>query len=126
MGNKKTTIRILKVEPQTAPYEKEMANDLNGIQEEVGGFFQCVYLADGCIAVCNDEGKINGMELNRRIGNDIIAGPFFIVGDSRDGDFVSLTDEQMQDYENQFEEIQEFSGEEPEAQPSMMFISFDF
>ena len=30
------------------------------------------------------------MELNRRFGNDIIAGPFFIVGDSCDGKFISL------------------------------------
>ena len=71
-------IRVLKIEPGKMPYEKEMVNDLEGIQAEVGGFFECVYLEDGCIAVVNEEGKLNGMELNRRIGNDIIAGPFFI------------------------------------------------
>jgi len=122
----KNTIRILKIEPQKVPYEKEMANDLGGIQAEVEGLFQCVYLDDGCVAVCNEEGKINGMELNRRIGNDMIAGPFFIVGDSEDGDFISLTDEQIETYQQQFAEMQEFTGEESEAQLQMTVMGFHF
>lgn len=119
-------IRILKIEPQKLPYEKIIDNDLEGIQGEVEGLFECVYLDDNCILVCNEEGKLNGMELNRRVGNDIIAGPFFIVGDSMDGEFISLTDEQVEQYTNEFGQIQEFTGEEPEAQPWMEFIGFDF
>lgn len=119
-------IRILKIEPQKLPYEKIIDNNLEGIQGEVEGLFECVYLDDNCILVCNEEGKLNGMELNRRVGNDIIAGPFFIVGDSMDGEFISLTDEQVEQYTNEFGQIQEFTGEEPEAQPWMEFIGFDF
>lgn len=117
-------IRVLKIEPGKMPYEKEMVNDLEGIQAEVGGLFECVYLDDGCIAVVNEEGKLNGMELNRRIGNDIIAGPFFICGDSADGEFVSLTDAECEKYVGEFKGVPEFSGDEPEAQPRMTFISF--
>jgi len=119
-------IRVLKIEPGKMPYEKEMVNDLEGIQAEVGGLFECVYLEDGCIAVVNEEGKLNGMELNRRIGNDIIAGPFFICGDSEDGEFVSLTDAECEKYMGEFKEVPEFSGDEPEAQPRMTFISFKY
>ena len=126
MENIEETIRILKIEPQKLPYEKEIKNDLQGIQGEVEGLFECIYLDDNCILVCNEEGKLNGMELNRRVGNDIIAGPFFIAGDSCDGEFISLTDEQIEQYTNEFSKIQEFTGEEPEAQPRMEFISFDF
>lgn len=61
------------------PYEKEIVNDLEGIQAEVEGMFECVYLDHNCIAVVNEEGKLNGMALNRRIGNDIIAGSFSFV-----------------------------------------------
>ncbi|MSU03476.1 DUF3846 domain-containing protein [Tissierella pigra] len=118
-------IRILKIEPQRLPYEKEISNDLEGIQKEVQGLFECIYLDDNCILVCNEEGKLNGMELNRRVGNDIIAGPFFIVGDSQDGEFISLTDEQIEEYTDEFGQIQEFTGEEPEAQPWMEFRGFD-
>ena len=126
MGKIEKAIRILKVEPQKLPYEKEISNDLEGIQSEVEGLFECIYLDDNCILVCNDEGKLNGMELNRRVCNDIIAGPFFIVGDSQDGEFISLTDEQIEQYTEEFGKIQEFTGEEPEAEPRMEFIGFDF
>lgn len=119
-------IRVLKIEAGKMPYEKEMVNDLEGIQAEVGGLFECVYLEDGCIAVVNEEGKLNGMELNRRIGNDIIAGPFFICGDSEDGEFVSLTDAECEKYMGEFKGVPEFSGDEPEAQPRMTFISFKY
>ncbi|NNJ32060.1 DUF3846 domain-containing protein [Lacrimispora defluvii] len=117
-------IRVLKIEPGKMPYVKEIQNDLEGIQAEVEGLFECVYLENNCIAVVNEEGKINGMELNRRIGNDIIAGPFFICGDSEDGEFVSLTDEQAGMFTKDFNEIPVFTGKEPEAQPRMSFIGF--
>ncbi len=119
-------IRVLKIEPGKMPYEKEMVNDLEGIQAEVGGLFECVYLDDGCIAVVNEEGKLNGMELNRRIGNDIIAGPFFICGDSDDGEFISLTDEQMDVFTSEFKDAPVFTGDEPEAQPRMIVTSFNY
>ena len=120
------TIKVLKIEPGKMPYEKEMVNDLEGIQAEVDGMFECVYLENNCIAVVNEEGKLNGMELNRRIGNDIIAGPFFICGDSADGEFVSLTDAECEKYMGEFKGVPEFSGDEPEAQPRMMFVSFKY
>ena len=120
------TIKILKIEPGKMPFEKEMVNDLEGIQAEVEGMFECVYLDNNCIAVVNEEGKLNGMELNRRIGNDIIAGPFFICGESADGEFVSLTDAECEKYMGEFKGVPEFSGDEPEAQPRMTFISFKY
>lgn len=126
MGKIEERIRILKIEPQKVPYEKEINNDLEGIQGEVEGLFECIYLDEDCTLVCNEEGKLNGMELNRRVGNDIIAGPFFIVGDSNDGEFISLTDEQVEQYKKEFSEIQEFTVEEPEAQAWMEFREFEF
>ena len=122
---KENAIRILKIEPGKMPYEKEIQNDLEGIQTEVEGLFECVYLDDNCIAVVNEEGKINGLELNRRIGNDIIAGPFFICGDSEGGEFVSLTDEQLKSFASEYKDIHSFTGEEPEAQPRMIIIGFN-
>lgn len=120
------TIKVLKIEPGKMPYEKEMVNDLEGIQAEVEGMFECVYLDHNCIAVVNEEGKLNGMELNRRIGNDIIAGPFFICGDSDDGEFISLTDEQLDTFSCEFKDAPVFTGDEPEAQPRMIVTSFNY
>lgn len=63
-------------------FSNNLLEDRDFITDRVEGLFDCLYLDNNCILVCNGEGKINGMELNRRVGNDIIAGPFFIVGDS--------------------------------------------
>ena len=75
-------MRILKVEPGQAPYEKEMEDTLAAIQQEVQGLFQPVYVEDGVILCCNEEGKLLGMEGNRRIPGDVLTGPFFVVGDA--------------------------------------------
>lgn len=74
-------MRILKVAPGKAPYAKEMEEGLKAIQREVEGLFQPLSMGDGVILCCNDEGKLNGMQPNRRLGDDIICGPFFLVGD---------------------------------------------
>lgn len=93
---RKMKMRILKVEPGQAPYVKDIPNTLESIQEEVGGgFFEQLYVGNGIILCCNEEGKLNGMEPNRRFDDDIIFGPFFLVGDSGFGDFISLTDKQL-------------------------------
>ena len=75
-------MRILKIEPGKPAYEKEIENTLDSIQGEVGGgIFQVLYMDDGAILCYNDEGKLLGMEMNRRLYDDIICGPFFMVGD---------------------------------------------
>lgn len=66
------------------------------------------------------------MEPNRRIENDIICGPFFLCGDTPDGEFTSLNEEQIQKYTQQFSDVPTFTGEEPEPEPRMTFIGFDY
>jgi len=117
-------MRILKVEPGKAPYEKEIENELEVIQEEVGGgLFQVLYMEDGTIMCYNDEGKLKGMEMNRRFYDDIICGPFFMVGDAG-SDFRSLTDEEVERYSELLAEPDQFSDYEPNAEPRIWFISF--
>ena len=45
--------------------------------------------------ICNENGKLEGLEGNRRFENDIIVGDFFIATDGGDGDFTSLTDDEI-------------------------------
>ena len=123
---KENMITVLKIEVGEPPEIKEIPNELSGLQHEVGGLIECVYLDDGSIAVVNEEGKLNGMEPNRRLGADIICGPFFICGDSLDGDFASLSEEQIQKYTEKFVEITGFTGKEPELEPRIEVIGFDF
>lgn len=114
-------MRILKVEPGKVPYEKEIENNLQSVQAEVKGKFQPVYLENDIVLCCNEEGKFYGMAPNRRLGRDIICGPFFLVGDDRQSDFISLTDEQVTICMAQFGEPQQFTGEEPELEPRLGF-----
>ncbi len=39
----------------------------------VGGYIEVLPLSDVCL-VCNEDGKLLGLEGNRRLGNDIIVG----------------------------------------------------
>ena len=115
-------MRILKVEPGEVPYVKDMKDGLEAIQQEVQGLFQPVYVEDGVILCCNEEGKLNGMEPNRWLEDDIICGPFFLVGDDHEGGFCSLADEQLDRYTQRFRELEQFTGHEPELEPRMEFF----
>lgn len=115
-------MRILKVEPGEVPYVKDMKDGLEAIQQEVQGLFQPVYVEDGVILCCNEEGKLNGMKPNRWLEDDIICGPFFLVGDDHEGGFCSLTDEQLDRYTQQFRKPEQFAGHEPELEPRMEFF----
>ena len=100
-------IKVLVVEPNELPREEMIDNTLKAKQELVGGDIEYVsrdYYSD-VIFICNEEGKLRGLPFNRDIGQDIIAGPFIIVGDDPEiGEDRSLTDEQIKKYQNIFNE----------------------
>ena len=97
-------MKVLYVKPGTRPEVREIENTLKVVQETVGGYFQPVYLDDGIILNCNEEGKINGMWPNRAIKDesgvvvDVIYGPFFLCSEGEDGEFASLSEEQIEKY----------------------------
>ena len=105
-------MRILKIEPEKAPVEAEITGTLDSMQEIVGGTIQAIYpFEDATALLCNDEGKILGLPLNRALflpgesqPYDIIAGTFFICGAPENAErFTSLTEEQLQRYKQIFE-----------------------
>jgi len=107
-------MRVLIVQPQIRPYVAEIEEGLKPMQEIVGGSIEMVDLDDNTSLVCNEEGKIRGLEGNRRIGRDIIAGTFFLCGFNEDGESISLTDEQISKYYERFREPEYYSQEEVE------------
>ena len=124
MENGNNTLRVLRVEPGNAPEERVIGADLESLQAEVAGLIECVYMDDDIILVCNEEGKLNGMKLNRRLGDDIICGPFFLVSDNGEGDFASLNDRQMDALKERFAQPEQFADFEPDAAPRIRFITF--
>lgn len=101
-------MKVLMVEPHKNAYEADIGNELNAMQKVVGGSIEAAYFFDDPVAlVCNEEGKINGLELNRSVRNedneimDIVTGTFFICGLNKDN-FDSLTSEQMEKFKKMF------------------------
>lgn len=122
-------MKVVIVEPNKKPYAKDIPAELNEYQQIVGGYIECVYpYDDNAIMVCNDEGKLDCLPLNRKIydgdGNavDIVAGTFFIVGDDRENcDFCSLTDEQIKKYLAMYDEVENIDADNPLAKPTAAF-----
>ena len=93
------------------------------MQQMVGGLIEIVYL-DGVCLVCNEEGKLMGLEGNRRVGRDIISGTFFLAGDTDYGEFCSLTQEQLDQFSHRFAQPETFRPEELENAFWMEFHTF--
>lgn len=100
-------IKVVLVEPMEPAKVTEIDANLETYQKIVGGYIEATYPFDDEVAIiCNEEGKMNGMDLNRGITYkgklvDIIAGPFIVVGLTED-DFGSLSDELAQKYCSRF------------------------
>ena len=107
-------LTVLVVEPMKEPYVKEIAPGLHSLQAEVGGDIAASYpFSDPVGLVCNDEGKLIGLELNRGLRDehgeiyDIMAGTFLVVGLGEES-FTSLTPEQVQKYTEHFKQPEQF------------------
>ena len=93
---------------------KEINTDLHSLQAEVGGDIGATYpYSDPVALVCNDEGKLIGLDLNRGLRDengeiyDIVAGTFLVVGLGEE-DFASLSPELIQKYTEQFKTPERF------------------
>ena len=74
---------------------------LEAKQKIVGGLIEVVPFEletlDDALIVCNEEGKLIGLPPNTLFDFDYIAGDYFVIGDDyENGDFKSLTDEQIE------------------------------
>ena len=98
-------IRVVLVEPGKLARIAEVGTTLDAMQRTVGGDIEAYYpFEEQVCIVCNEEGKINGLPLNRAIRDedtgdiaDIIAGTFFICDCSGES-FGSLSKEQQKRY----------------------------
>ena len=127
---KEKTIRVLKVEPDNIPYVITLNNDLDSLQKAVSigcdhqGLIEIIDIADNVAILCNEEGKLLGLEGNRRLGNDIIVGVFYVVGTDDEGNLCSLTIEQIKHYGNMFFVPEDITQEE--ISDSIIFEIIDF
>lgn len=114
-------IDVIIVEPNKNPRRVTIKNEYEEIRDIVGGRIETIPLTDDAELICNDEGKLIGLTGNRKIGNDIIAGNFIIVGVNGGENFISLTDGQMEEYEKRFWNPEEHSAEDVQNAISVKF-----
>ena len=112
---KETTIKVLMVEPGEHPKEVMLDNSLDALQKAVSigcedqGLIEIIGLEDGICLLCNEEGKLLQLEGNRRLGDDIITGVFYILGEDGDGELTSLPQEAMEHYKERFWEPEHYT-----------------
>ena len=112
---KQKEIKVLMVAPGEHPQVVVLENDLDALQKAVSigcdyqGLIEVISMKKGVCIICNEEGKLLDLEGNRRLGSDILAGVFYVVGEDKCGNFVSLTEAQMECYSKQFWEPEQFS-----------------
>ena len=98
-------MKVLMVEPGKSPYAAEIESGLKSLQAAVGGDIQAVYPYEDPVAlICNDEGKLLGLPLNRPLwdGADVLAGPGFLAGCDNEGNLTSLPQSAMDFYKEKF------------------------
>ena len=110
-------MNVLVVEPGKAPYEMQIGSDLQSMQALVGGYLEAVYPFDQPVAlVCNEDGKRDGLPLNRALRDsdgdiyDIIAGNFFIAGLGKN-DLTDLPHELAEQFAERFRQPEMFLRE---------------
>ena len=98
-----------------SPYAAEIESGLKSLQAAVGGDIQAVYPYEDPVAlICNDEGKLMGLPLNRALFDDdghvydIVSGNFLIVGLGEE-DFTDLSPDLMEKYGEQFKYPEKFA-----------------
>ena len=107
-------MNVLVVEPYKKPYEKDIEPGLESLQEAVGGNIEAIYPFEEKVAViCNDEGKLLGLPLNRAIRDesgavrDIIAGTFIVAGLGEE-DFCELSPELTELFKERYATPEQF------------------
>ena len=103
-------MKVIVVEPQKKPVVQNIDPGLESMQKIVGGSIEAVYpFADPVALICNEEGKLLDLPLNRALRDgdgevyDIISGTFFLCAAPPDSEhFESLTDQQVKSYMERF------------------------
>lgn len=103
-------MQVVVVEPKKKPVVQDIGSGLESMQKIVGGPIEAVYPFDEPVAlICNEEGKLLNLPLNRALrdgeGNvyDIISGTFLLCAAPPDSDrFAGLTDQEVKTYMERF------------------------
>lgn len=114
--NRNGKLKVIYVEPGKRAQTIEIDDDLKAMQNLVGGMIEeYMPFEDDVAIICNDEGKMLGLPLNRGIRGedgqlqDIIAGDFFVCYAPIESEkFLSMPPELEQKYKDTFDYPEQF------------------
>lgn len=110
-------MKVVYIEAGAKPVTRNIKKSLREMQRLVGGNIEAIYPFNDTVAlICNEEGKLLGLPLNRGLTHpetgelyEIIAGNFFICGAPIDSDdFAGLDDNQLATYLELFKQPETF------------------
>lgn len=81
-------IRILYKKPYENFCEMYINDELEEYQSLVEGYIETVSLTQNLVIVCNEEGRLKGMDPNCEINGIDFVGPIFLIGANDEGDFI--------------------------------------
>lgn len=89
-------LKILIVKPGKQPEVATIDGSLHSMQTIVGGYIQEIMIERDIALICNEEGRLRGLQPNRLVDGNMIVGTFFLANDNNFGEnYSSLTDEQI-------------------------------
>lgn len=105
---KQQVIEVLMVEPGREPRIVRLDNSLESLQTAVSigadyrGLIEIISLSDEVCILCNEEGKLIGLEPNRRLWSDVLCGVFYVTGQDKEGNLCSLSAKDREHYKEYF------------------------
>ena len=111
---KEKFITVLKVEPYKPPEVVTLENELSSLQAAVDGLIEFLPLdiENNIEILCNEEGKLIGLEPNRKVGSDIIVGVFYVLKTNLEGECCSLNQEEIEKYTERFKDTEYYTTED--------------
>ena len=110
-------IKVVMLDPGEEARIVELDPSLRSMQCAVQGYIEAIALPvnDNVLLICNEEGKLIDLPPNRALRDpdnnavmDVVVGSCFICG-VKDGEFVGLSDKQLEFYKEMFLKPQEFT-----------------
>ena len=97
-------IKAIILRPGRTPEITEIEDELLTYQRIVDGYIEAVPIGNEITAIVNEDGKLLGMSPNFSIGYTTLVGPAVIVRDRGDVCYESLTDKQIDEALQIYEE----------------------
>lgn len=75
---------IIKRPDEEFGHMTNISKRLENLQNTVGGYIECVSPDPRIVIICNEEGKLIGLEPNMKIPGDVLCGTIIVAGVSGD------------------------------------------